>query len=257
VAADEALENESIEAAGGAGHEHVEAGAGRKDRLGGDCHVDCAIGRGAHERPVIRARIFWPTLRFPAAGRRASGPPMRRWFALSAIGRDRPGIVADLAELIYECDCNLEDSSMTILGTEFAVLLLLSGEDADVERRLSAGCKRLEWEKRLTVFFRPLEEPPTGPAPRGSGRMECVVSGVDKAGIVARVARTLADHRINVTALSTQARPEAETGTPLFTMRIEMAVPAGADRRVLRERLERVASELHVELTLAERPPDC
>jgi len=182
---------------------------------------------------------------------------MRRWFALSAIGRDRPGIVADLAELIYECDCNLEDSSMTILGTEFAVLLLLSGEDADVERRLSAGCKRLEWEKRLTVFFRPLEEPPTGPAPRGSGRMECVVSGVDKAGIVARVARTLADHRINVTALSTQARPEAETGTPLFTMRIEMAVPAGADRRVLRERLERVASELHVELTLAERPLDC
>src|SRR5262249_15997720 len=84
-------------------------------------------------------------------------------------GRDRPGIVADLAELIYECDCNLEDSSMTILGTEFAVLLLLSGEDADVERRLSAGCKRLEGGKRLTVFFRPLDEPPPGPAPRGSG----------------------------------------------------------------------------------------
>ena len=52
---------------------------------------------------------------------------MKRWFALSAIGRDRPGIVADLAELIYECDCNLEDSSMTILGSEFAVLLLLDG----------------------------------------------------------------------------------------------------------------------------------
>ena len=82
---------------------------------------------------------------------------MRRWFALSAIGRDRPGIVADLAELIYECDCNLEDSSMTLLGPEFAVLLLLSGEGADLERRLAAGCKRLEWERRLTIFFRPLE----------------------------------------------------------------------------------------------------
>jgi len=182
---------------------------------------------------------------------------MRRWFALSAIGRDRPGIVADLAELIYECDCNLEDSSMTILGTEFAVLLLLSGEDADVERRLSAGCKRLEWEKRLTVFFRPLDEPPPGPGQRGTAPLECVVSGVDKAGIVARVARTLADQRVNVTARSTRARPEAETGTPLFTMRIEMAVPAGVDRRVLQERLEQVASELRVELTLAERPVGC
>ena len=79
---------------------------------------------------------------------------------------------------------------MTILGTEFAVLLLLSGEGADVERRLGAGCKRLEWEKRLTVFFRPLDG--DLPAPEegvGSVPMECVVTGVDKAGIVARVAR--------------------------------------------------------------------
>ena len=66
---------------------------------------------------------------------------MRRWFAMSAIGRDRPGIVADLAELIYECDCNLEDSSMTVLGSEFAVLLLLTGEGADIAPRLSAACK--------------------------------------------------------------------------------------------------------------------
>src|SRR5262245_66297954 len=116
---------------------------------------------------------------------------MTRWFALSAIGRDRPGIVADLSELIYECDCNLEDSSMTILGSEFAVLLLLSGEGEDVERRLSAGCKRLEWEKRLTVLFRPLEgDEPRRAADRSAG-LECVVSGVDKAGIVARVARAL------------------------------------------------------------------
>src|SRR5512145_2483474 len=105
---------------------------------------------------------------------------MKQWFALSAIGRDRPGIVADLAELIYECDCNLEDSSMTILGTEFAVLLLLSAEGDDVERRLSAGCKRLEWEKQLTVFFRPLED--DGLAAESRPRtvpMECSVTGVD------------------------------------------------------------------------------
>lgn len=177
---------------------------------------------------------------------------MRRWFALSAIGRDRPGIVADLAELIYECDCNLEDSSMTILGSEFAVLLLLSGETADVERRLAAGCKRLEWEKRLTVFFRPLD----GEVPRDGGHttaLQCTVTGVDKAGIVARVSRALADQNVNITALHTQSRPEPESGTPIFTMRIEMAAPPGTDVRALRARLERVAAELHVELALSEQ----
>ena len=179
---------------------------------------------------------------------------MRHWFALSAIGHDRPGIVADLAELIYECDCNLEDSSMTILGSEFAVLLLLSGESAAVERRLAAGCKRLEWEKRLTVFFRPLDGDAPAAARRNAVALQCVVTGVDKAGIVARVSRTLADMGVNITALSTQSRPEPESGTPIFTMRIDMAAPPGIDRRALRERLERVAAELHVDLQLSERP---
>jgi len=179
---------------------------------------------------------------------------MRRWFALSAIGRDRPGIVADLAELIYECDCNLEDSSMTILGSEFAVLLLLSCEGEDVERRLTAGCKRLEWERRLTVFFRPLEgDGPPRPAGVPGSPMECAVTGVDKAGIVARVARVLAGHGVNITALNTQSRPEPESGTPIYTMRIQMIVPRIVDRQALRVQLERVAAELRVDLTLADR----
>jgi len=177
---------------------------------------------------------------------------MKQLFALSAIGRDRPGIVADLAELIYECDCNLEDSRMTILGSEFAVLLLLSGQGPDAERRLSAGCKRLEWEKRLTVFFRPLE----GDAPRTQppGRMlECTVTGADKAGIVARIARTLADHGANVADLRTELRPpEPESGTPIYTMRLVMRLAPAVDERALRAQLERDAAALCVDLTVGE-----
>jgi glycine cleavage system transcriptional repressor len=177
---------------------------------------------------------------------------MKQLFALSAIGRDRPGIVADLAELIYECDCNLEDSRMTILGTEFAVLLLLSGQGPDAGRRLSAGCKRLEWEKRLTVFFRPLEGAVT-PADETPGRvLECVVTGVDKAGIVARIARTLADQRANIEDLRTELRPEPESGTPIYTMRIRLRVPPDVDERALRRRLEQDAASLNVDVAVGE-----
>jgi glycine cleavage system transcriptional repressor len=178
---------------------------------------------------------------------------MKRLFALSAIGRDRPGIVADLAELIYECDCNLEESRMTLLGSEFAVLLILSGQGADVERRLTAGCKRLEWEKRLTVFFRPLDDGVAHPTEAPGTLLECVVSGVDKAGIVARIARTLADQRVNIEDLRTELRPEPESGTPIYTMRLLMRLPPGLDPAALRARLERDASALCVEVALV--PP--
>jgi glycine cleavage system transcriptional repressor len=176
---------------------------------------------------------------------------MKRWFALSAIGGDRPGIVADLTELIYDCDGNLEDTSMTILGSEFAVLLLLTAEGDDAAARLSAACKRLEWEKRLTVFFRPLEGEP---APyRAAGEVTpyaLQAVGVDKAGIVAKVTRCLADHRINIRQMQSHSRPQPETGTPMYTMSIRMDVPRALDEKALRDRLEAIARDLHIEVTL-------
>jgi glycine cleavage system transcriptional repressor len=172
---------------------------------------------------------------------------MKHWFALTAIGHDRPGIVADLAELIYECDCNLEDSRMTVLGSEFAVLLLCSGQGDDVARRLSTASKRLEWEKRLTVFVRQVE----GPSPPGRGELrECRVTGVDRAGIVARVARTLSEHGANVVDLASELRHEPNSGTPMYAMRIKLVLPPDADVSALRAALERIATELSVDLTI-------
>jgi predicted amino acid-binding ACT domain protein len=66
---------------------------------------------------------------------------VRKWFIVSAIGRDRPGIVADLAQLVFDCEANLEDSRMTLLGNEFAAILLCSGQGPELEQRLAKGAK--------------------------------------------------------------------------------------------------------------------
>ena len=188
---------------------------------------------------------------------------MKQWFALSAIGRDRPGIVADLAELIYECDCNLEDSSMTILGGEFAVLLLLSSQAHNIESALSGACKRLEWEKRLTVFFRPLQGEPR---PYGTGQplqaYELRATGVDQAstpvagnaahyaGIVAKITRCLAEHGINITTLHTHGHPEPGSGTAIYTMQVQLDIPAAVGIPTLHQRLEAIADSLHIHIDL-------
>ena len=140
---------------------------------------------------------------------------------------------------------------MTVLGSEFAVLLLLSGQGADVERRLSSACKRLEWEKRLTVFFRPLDsEPPPYGTDERTVLYELSATGVDKAGIVARVARCLADHGINITQMQTHSRPEPGSGTAIYTMQITMEVPASVGVLAFGERLEDIADELHIHIDL-------
>lgn len=177
-----------------------------------------------------------------------TGMSTKQWFAMAAIGRDRPGIVADLAECVYECGCNLEDASMTMLGSEFATLMLVSGSGEGLADRLYEATKRLEWERRLTVFLRPVE----APAPGGECREYSLRAiGVDKAGIVAGVARVLASHGVLITDLRGEARPTAQSGTPLYTLDLRMRVPADCAVASLEAALDKAGASLDVDITLA------
>jgi len=174
----------------------------------------------------------------------------RQWFAIAAIGRDRPGIVADLSECVYSCSCNLEDASMTMLGNEFATLMLVSGIGDDVAGKLSDATRRLEWERHLTVFVRPLDGKPERSIPTDAVELCATVEGIDKAGIVAGVTRCLADHGVHITDLRGVVTPTPQAGTPLYTLRIRMALPPQVAPAALSEELAGVADKLGVDLTI-------
>ena len=82
---------------------------------------------------------------------------MDKKFIMTAFGKDRPGIVADVSQIIYENGCNLEDSTMTLLADEFTIILLFAGrEEGSLESNLLNACRRLEKEKGITAFIRAL-----------------------------------------------------------------------------------------------------
>ena len=175
---------------------------------------------------------------------------MRRYFILSAIGRDRPGLVAELARLVHDSDANLEDSRMTILGSEFAVLLLCSATSADAGDRLAVGAKRLERDHGLTILLRHVEGEgrPAVPAP-GSRLYRVEAAGEDKAGIVAAICGVLAQHRVNIVELTSESRP-GPGGSPHYQMNLRVEVPQSVDHRTLREALEAEADRLVVDVAL-------
>lgn len=168
---------------------------------------------------------------------------------MAAIGRDRPGIVADLSECVYACGCNLEDASMTMLGSEFATLMLVSGTGEDLRDRLYEATKRLEWERHVTVFLRPVQPPSSAGAERSTAATLSAV-GVDKAGIVAGISRVLADHEVLIVDLRGEIRPVAQSGTPLYTLATRLQVPDAASREQLTADLEEVAARLGIEISL-------
>ncbi len=176
---------------------------------------------------------------------------MKTYFILSAIGKDRPGIVADVSEVIYECGGNIEDSSMSLLRNHFALLLLFSTEREEVNQKLSSDLKRLEWEKNLSVFFSPVTFEEAYPRIRREGdHFKINTSGIDHGGIVFRVCRYLADQGINIVDMKTHRILSAESGTPLFEMDMDIEVPHSVSEESLRANLHRLANELMIDLVL-------
>jgi glycine cleavage system transcriptional repressor len=168
-------------------------------------------------------------------------------FAVTIIGKDRPGIVADAAEILYRLGCNVEDSSCTMLGGDFAMILIVSHKKPFAKVRLSDEFRPLQ-EMGLSALIRALPDdevcylPPQGEL--------CLVSvyGSDRPGIVYRVTRELADQRINITDLNTRLIGSKEE--PVYVLMLEAALPKGLTVLDAEGLLEKLKKELNVEISV-------
>jgi glycine cleavage system transcriptional repressor len=165
--------------------------------------------------------------------------------AVTAVGLDRPGIVAAVSQVLYDLGGNIEDSRMAILGGHFAMMLIVAiSDDAqpeDLEGALVEPARALE----LITTVRPIAEAPSGPEPGAPYVVS--VYGADKPGIVARVSQALADHKVNITDLATHVVGDQE---PVYVMVLEVELPPGADADVIGSVLKNLGSELGVDVAV-------
>ncbi len=175
---------------------------------------------------------------------------MENKFILTAFGINRPGIVAGISEMIFENGCNLEDSNMGRLADEFTLILLLSGQGDNLAQKLSRDCKRLEMEKDVFIFIRPLDY--HMPDINGDNNFHTItVEGMDHAGIVYNVAKLLAKKNINIETLKSQKKNSPNSGTAIFSMEIQVDLPGTVSTLDLDKDLDNLANELHVDIHLA------
>jgi glycine cleavage system transcriptional repressor len=160
-------------------------------------------------------------------------------LAITVVGHDRPGIIAQAAEVLSRYGMNLEDSSMTLLRGHFAMTLICAGEanPAQVESALQPLVNG-----SLDVTVREVPEEPDLP-PLGSTYL-VTVHGADRLGIVARLAGVIAEAGGNITDLTTRL-----SGT-LYVLLAEVDIPRSTDVEALQARLAEVSTELGVDATM-------
>ncbi|HET8952314.1 MAG TPA: ACT domain-containing protein [Solirubrobacteraceae bacterium] len=157
-------------------------------------------------------------------------------LAVSAVGLDRPGIIAGVAERLAAHGANITDSRMAILRGHFAITLIVEGAAREA---LEADLATLGLEAVMVT-----EVPEAASHPRSEPTAVVSVHGADHPGIVAAVTRVLADAGVNVCDLQTRLAQD------LYVMIIDAAVPPGLALEELDRRLRAVASEQGVTITL-------
>ena len=167
----------------------------------------------------------------------------------TVIGQDRPGLVESVAGLVAEHGGNWLESRMSRLGGQFAGILRVE-VPSEKEGALVAGLQRLE-SRGLNVMVQPdRPEPPAAPA--GESVLEIV--GQDRPGIVREISHALASFGVNVEELQTECASAAMSGETLFKARARLSIPASCNAAEIRQKLERIAADLIVEISLAELP---
>ena len=170
-------------------------------------------------------------------------------LTVTAIGADRPGIVATVTGALVDRGCNLEDTSMSILRGHFAMVLLVAApeglEPSTLEADLDAVVARSGLD--LDVAVRAVAETDASAGPSGEV-WTVVVYGADRPGIVHRVSSALSALDVNIADLST--RMSGQDGQPVYSMVMEVESPAGLAGVDLAAALRDVAADLGVECTL-------
>jgi glycine cleavage system transcriptional repressor len=159
--------------------------------------------------------------------------------------------------VLFELGCNLEDSAMTRLAGEFAIMLIFSAPGRFTQRRLEQAFTRIAAFARLVIYLKPLRRSETIAIRRGNPFLISVY-GADRPGIVYRVSDLLARRRINITDVSTHRTtpPKHKQAKPLYLMLLEAEVPSRLKASQLNAMLRKLAERLGVEVTLrsAEAP---
>jgi glycine cleavage system transcriptional repressor len=162
-------------------------------------------------------------------------------IAVTVLGDDRPGIVADVTGALADLHGNLEDSTMTLLRGHFAMVLLVhTGAGAEA---VEAALHPLGADGSLVIIARVLGDSPqiemSGPS------YALRVHGADRSGIVATITRVVARHGANIVDLSTRLVEG------LYVMMAELELPGETSAAGLQADLEGAAGELGVEVHLS------
>jgi len=168
-------------------------------------------------------------------------------MVLSAFGPDRPGLVDELAHQVAESSCQIGDSRMTVLGGEFAVIMLVSGNWNSVAK-FENLVPRLQESLGLQIQTKRTQQR-SNSAKVLPYAVEVV--SIDRGGIVSDVANFFARRSINIEDVYTATYPAPHTHTDMFSLHMTVGIPGEMSIAAVRGEFMDFCDDLNLDAVLA------
>jgi glycine cleavage system transcriptional repressor len=172
---------------------------------------------------------------------------METLMVLSALGADRPGLVDELAHQVAESGCQVGESRMTVLGGEFAVIMLISGNWNSVAK-FENLVPRTQENLGLHIQIKRTQE--RSDSAKVLPYAVEVVS-IDRSGIVSDVANFFARRHINIEEVYTSTYPAPHTRTDMFSLHMTVGIPGEMSIAAVRGEFMDFCDDLNLDAVLA------
>jgi methionyl-tRNA formyltransferase len=175
--------------------------------------------------------------------------PLTTSLIVTVVGRDRPGIVRQISDCVQGTLVNWADSRMNHFAGHFAGTIHLQMAPKDAAT-VSAALQGLTSEG-LQVQVARSDAPPMA---FGNRMLKVELSGPDRPGIIRELSASLAERSVSINDLHTEILPPAESDQHLFRVQALLVVPENLADGALRKLLEKLASQMMMDVALDKKP---
>ena len=175
---------------------------------------------------------------------------MARSFVFAVIGRDRPGLVETMSDIVVAHGGNWLDSRMISLADQFVGVALVTVPEENTAA-FTEALKKLD-SGGLRVMLEPTGE---RAMPEAAPKLAIRLMGHDRPGIVREISRVLHKHNVNISELTTGTARVPMSGDTFFRASAELQVQPGFQLEKLRGDLEALSHEIMVDFELEEHEP--
>ncbi|WP_022668385.1 glycine cleavage system protein R [Desulfospira joergensenii] len=170
---------------------------------------------------------------------------------ITVLGKDRPGIISHISNLLYELECNLENVNQMILQNQFAGFFIIEPPSGVDETLLRKRLDEKNGTSGLTIHINTLgNDLETGNDPGGDIFLITTI-GPDQKGLVARISKIIAGFNANIINLKAVFKGGLDPRANVMSYQVQITpdVDAGA----MFDALKQKAAELDLDIRIQHR----